>query len=314
LLPLFVTTVINSQPEKCFFPLDHFSVLEISGEDAGKFLQGQLTCNINELTSTKASFAAFCTAKGRVIATLLILKLPTSFQILMPRSLLDKVKSKLQLYILRSKVVLHDCSSKIKLLGLSCPQGCEELGFAGEALAVTQTAVVTALRLPTADQRFICLLAEDSNPDFITSLQQHGFVSSDTAHWRYLDITSGIPWFELQQSELYIPQMLNIDKLGGISFNKGCYTGQEIVARTHYLGQSKRELYTVEADSELADEAEQLEVLNATSSEKIGRVLTKQNYQGKSRLLLVLQTVDAQTKNFILDNADRTLLKPLSCQ
>jgi folate-binding protein YgfZ len=305
--------VINSQLETFFFPLDHLSVLEISGEDAGQFLQGQLTCNINELTTTKASFGAFCTAKGRVITTVLILKLSTTFQIILPSSLLDKVKNKLQLYVLRSKVQLYDRRSALQLIGLSCPHNVNELGLVDEHLALSQTPV-TAIRLPTSGPRFVCLLPIESVFAFTESIQQRGFVYSSAEHWRYLDISSGIPWFELPESELYIPQMLNIDKLGGISFNKGCYTGQEIVARTHYLGQSKRELYIAEADTELTNAPEQLDVLDATASEKLGRVLIKQNYQGKSRLLLVLQTVDAQAKNFILDDADRTLLTPLLCQ
>lgn len=305
--------VIESQLENRFFPLDHLTVLEVAGEDAGKFLQGQLTCNINELTTDKASFAAFCNAKGRVISTLMILKHNAVFQLILPASLLDKVKNKLQLYILRSKVQLHDQSQRVKLIGLTSPHQVDDSGLNDDLMAISLSPVPT-IRLPSSTPRYLCLVAQDTVTSFTASLQQQGYSRGESNLWRYLDISSGIPWFELSQSELYTPQMLNIDKLGGISFNKGCYTGQEIVARTHFLGHSKRELVLAESDLVLADEMQQPDVLDMITSEKVGSILIKQSYQGKTRLLTVLQTVDAPAKHFILADAERTVLKPIPCQ
>ncbi len=304
--------MIELETQNTFYALNHLAIIEVSGDDAGTLLQGQLTCNINELTDNKASIAAFCNPKGRVISTLLVLKRGPSFLIILPSCLLDKVSKRLQMYILRSKVQLHDQNNNIRLTGLFYPESVTDPILATDDFAVSRTPFV-AIKLPSQSLRYLLLITYESYTSEIESLVNRGFKPGTNENWRCQDIASGFPWFEAPQSEQYIPQMLNIDQLGGISFNKGCYTGQEIVARTHYLGKSKRQLYLAECDLTLPSDPE-LSVLDATTDEKRGDVLSKQSHDKKSLLLIVLQTVDEQAKNLILNNAERTALKLIPYQ
>jgi folate-binding protein YgfZ len=120
-----------------------------------------------------------------------------------------------------------------------------------------------------------------------------GFQASNSAHWQTLDILSGIPWLTLATSEEFIPQMLNLDKLGGISLTKGCYTGQEIVARTHYLGKAKRGLFV--AACQTATPVANASVIDA-NGQVVGNVVSAQD----DKLLIVLQLADTDTSHLRL--------------
>ncbi len=281
--------------------LEHLAIIEITGQDASRFLQGQLTCNVNEIDSSKASFAAFCNPKGRVISVLLLVKTNDGFRLILPRSLLEVVLKKLRMYILRAKVQINELSQSLQLLGLCCPQPLPEWCLPEQVMQVIATNTQTWIRLPSGQPRFIGILPKDEA--FNLALQN--FHNADESDWRYQDISSGIPWFDIEQSEQYIPQMLNLDQLGAISFNKGCYTGQEIVARTHYLGKAKRKLYLAECACSPLDEHTG-SIYDASTQNKIGDILSWASNHATSRLLIVMHDVDAEGKTLILDNARKT--------
>lgn len=288
------------------FTLSHLSVIAVTGKDSAKFLQGQLTCDINNLSESQASIAAFCTPKGRVISTLIIVKTAETFLLILPNSLLDKVLKRLQIYILRAEVALLDQSESLLLFGLHCLPA----AFTGFNLPADDFAVgshgAAFIKLP-ASSRYLGIVTQ---PESLTTLSaQNGFVVGDTEEWRYQDISSGFPWFDEEQSELYIPQMLHIDTLGGISFNKGCYTGQEIIARTHYLGKAKRSLFVAECRDILEPTVCGSTVLDADTQQSLGNILSYQSYLQNTRILVVLQSADAESKNLVLDDAKRTAIK-----
>ena len=290
----------EAYPANTLYHLSHLAAIEVIGDDASQFLQGQLTCNVNELTETKASIAAFCNPKGRAISTLLIIKIPSGFLLILPRSLLDKVINKLQMYVLRSKVKLTDKTNELTIIGLSCSEpAATGLDLPNDDFHCSHSGNQILVKLPSTYPRFLCITNAGD------TLQ--GFVEGKEQEWRYLDISCGFPWFELDQSEKYIPQALNIDQLGGISFNKGCYTGQEIVARTHYLGQIKRQLCLAECQRVLRPSGD-LAVKDVETQQKTGEVLALQAIADSTRLLLVLQTVDGKAKNLILDDIEQTPL------
>ena len=293
----------EANPANTLYKLHHLSAIEVSGEDASQFLQGQLTCNITEITREKASIAAFCTPKGRVISTLLIIKTQQGFLMLLPRSLLDKVLQKLQMYVLRSKVKLIDASESFSLHGLYQPSEIEDFSLPKSDFHCSFNETLICIKLPCLTPRFLCITANNST----AFLAPKNFNIGSYDEWRYQDISCGLPWFDAEQSELYIPQMLDIDRLGGISFNKGCYTGQEIVARTHYLGKAKRQLFLAECNRTLL-QTSNFAVKDAQTQEKLGTILALQAHTETTRLLLVLQTVDAETKNLILDDSEQTPL------
>lgn len=289
-----------------YYNLTHFAGIAVTGEDAAKFLQGQLTCNINDINETKTSIAAFCNPKGRVISTLLVIKTEAGFLLLLPNSLQDKVLKKLQMYVLRSKVQLSDQSNFQTINGLSTPNPINNITLPSDDFACSRSEHLICIKLPSEHPRHI-LIAESEQP-ITPKLESLRLGSVD--EWRFQDISAGIPWFEIDQTEQFIPQMLNIDHLGGISFNKGCYTGQEIVARTHFLGKAKRQLFLGESQCEIQHHSD-LFVQDAITQEKIGDVLAYQTQENTCRLLLVLQTVDAETKNLILNTTQQTSIKLL---
>lgn len=298
-----MTDCQKSRSNNTLYHLNHLGCIEITGNDASQFLQGQLTCNVDELNDSKASIAAFCTPKGRVISTLLVVKTQADFLLILPISLLEKVIKKLQMYVLRSKVQLSDKSHTYSLIGLSCTNTQTELTLPTIAFECSHSDDLIDVKLPSPNPRFLCIIKRSSH---LNSFLE-GFARGDYTDWRYQDISSGFPWFDINQSEKHIPQMLNLDQLGGISYNKGCYVGQEIIARTHYLGSSKRHLKLVECQVGLEWETNRdLAVLDADTQEKIGEILDFQTLGNVTRMLIVLQTVDEESKSLILDDAKRT--------
>lgn len=291
-----------------FYQLTHLTVIEVSGVDASQFLQGQLTCNINELTESKTTIAAFCNAKGRVISTLIVAKTQNGFWLILPESLAETVRKKLQMYVLRAKVKLC-LSTDLKLYGASGTESFATITLPQDSFECSQNQNMVCIKMPCRQPRFL-FVVNTANSEVALFRD-----TNDVTEWRYQDISSGFPWFDASQSEHYIPQMLNIDQLGGISFNKGCYTGQEIVARTHYLGKSKRQLNLAECNVSLPPDAEaELAILDAENKTKCGDVVTIQTLSQNTRMLIVLQTVDDSPKNLILNNQDHTPINLIAFQ
>lgn len=282
------TSDLINQKQPRLYPLLHLSSLTVTGKDAAKLLQGQLTCNVNEVSENKSCFTAMCNPKGRVIATFLLVKKADAFMLLLPADMLAIVQKRLQMFVLRSDVKINDSTDALCLLGISEPEQ-PAPPFAAEI-----NGDLIKVNLPGNHRRKILIVnsdmglrfwSEQSKPPSVSNAYQHGSV----AEWRYLDIVSGTPWITTATTEEFIPQMLNLDKLGGISFNKGCYTGQEIVARTHYLGKAKRELVLAECEATSAPEPN-CNVINAGSEEQeiVGKVLIAQQHEHGCVLQIVL--------------------------
>jgi folate-binding protein YgfZ len=289
--------------EKRIYPLAHLAVLSVTGKDAASLLQGQVTCNVNEVTAYKSTLGAMCNPKGRVITTFLLLKKEDGFLLILPKALLEPIKKRLQMYVLRSVVTLADSSDTLCLIGLSAPDASPLKQF--DSYLQNGTIFVS---LSSLQNRQLIVADTDSAialwSDYVS---KQGFQPDSPGAWRYLDILSGIPWLSAETSEEFIPQMLNLDKLGGISFNKGCYTGQEVVARTHYLGKAKRALFLAESD--LATEPAANATIfddNLDNSQGVGHVLMAQCHQNSCKMLVVLHVSDKEAYNLKL--ADQTQL------
>lgn len=255
------------------FLLTHLAVLTISGTDAAQFLQGQITCNVNDVTATHSSLGAMCNPKGRAITTFLLAKSGEDFLLILPSELLETVKKRLSMYILRSKVTLTDSSDSLCLLGFTEPS-------TDAFLATYQQDGSVRINM---GNRYLVIADENSASELLAQRE-----ASDAAQWRTLDILAGIPWLTTATSEQFIPQMLNLDKLGGISLTKGCYTGQEIVARTHYLGKAKRALFVAECPSATPE-------ANASIIDANGQIVGNVLLAHADKLLIVLQLAETDT-------------------
>ncbi len=225
-------------------------LIEVSGEDALAFLQGQLTNDASLASAERAQWTGHCTAKGRLLFIFLLWQGRQSFLLQLPRALREAAQKRIGMYVLRSKVKLADASDRFASIGLAGEQAPSLLRALGiepprQPLEIVNTAKLSVIALPR--ERYL-LLAPASEKPALTA-------NADVLAWRRLEIEAGIPRMSAATQDQFVPQMVNLDLIGGVSFNKGCYTGQEIVARTHYLGKVKRRMLRMRAPAGASPQA-----------------------------------------------------------
>lgn len=228
-------------------PLLHLGLLACSGQEAKTFLHNQVTSDINHLGADAAQHSAWCSAKGRMLASFLLFRHGEDYRIQLSADLLPSIEKRLNMFVLRSKVKIADLSASYQLIGLSGTEAERSLLAAGlpvPAKALDTLAVdgVKVIRLDAT--RFEIVVAADVAAEYCTKLASSARPVGSPV-WQWLDIQAGVPLISLATSEEFVPQMTNFDQLGGVSFHKGCYPGQEVVARTQYLGKVKRHLYRI---------------------------------------------------------------------
>jgi folate-binding protein YgfZ len=233
--------------------LSHWGLIGLSGEEAQSFLHGQITNAVQGMDPGRAVFAAYCTAKGRMLANFLVLRRADELLLLLPETLREAIQKRLGMFILRAKVTTRDAGGEWRRLGLSgADAGAvlgEVLGLAPDAamLAVAHGDDAFAVRLGEA--RFDLFIKPEAAADAWRRLAARARPIG-APFWDGLLVRAGVPTVLPATQDQFVPQMANMDALFGISFNKGCYPGQEVVARSHYLGQVKRRLYLARVDAD----------------------------------------------------------------
>lgn len=275
-----------------FTPLSHEGILAVRGSDASKFLQGQLTCNLNYLTDDQASLGARCTQKGRMQSSFRIAQQGDGYLLAMASELLEAQLVDLRKYAVFSKSKLTDESAgwvrfglqdgnaALQALGLELPESAantytQPVARNGDMLTIRVSPFRAEVWVPadqagTIEAQLLAQLPKGSLND-----------------WLLGQIRSGVGQVFGATRELLIPQMINLQAVGGVSFKKGCYTGQEIVARMQYLGKLKRRLYRLSLDGELP--APGAELFSPVHGSSIGEVVLAAEAQGHIELLAVLQ-------------------------
>ncbi|MDR8364997.1 folate-binding protein [Pseudomonas sp. JL3] len=282
-----------------FCTLSHEGVLAVRGADASKFLQGQLTCNLNYLSDTQASLGARCTQKGRMQSSFRILLEGDGVLMAMASELLEPQLADLKKYAVFSKSKLTDESAGWVRFGLE--HGDAALASLGLALPADTDSVVRnddliALRV-SSDRAELWVRTDQA--DTVKGKLSALLAEGDLNQWLLGQIRAGIGQVMPSTRELFIPQMLNLQAVGGVSFKKGCYTGQEIVARMQYLGKLKRRLYRLQLESgELPEPGTQL--FSPTHGSSIGEVVLAARAEQNIELLAVLQAEAAEDGNLHL--------------
>jgi len=282
-----------------FCTLSHEGVLAVRGADASKFLQGQLTCNLNYLSDTQASLGARCTQKGRMQSSFRILLEGDGVLMAMATELLEPQLADLKKYAVFSKSKLTDESAGWIRFGLE--HGDAALASLGLALPAETDSVarndgLIALRV-SPDRAELWVRADQA--DTIKGKLSTLLAEGDLNQWLLGQIRAGIGQVMPSTRELFIPQMLNLQAVGGVSFKKGCYTGQEIVARMQYLGKLKRRLYRLQLEaSELPEPGTPL--FSPTHGSSIGEVVIAARAEQNIELLAVLQAEAAEDGNLHL--------------
>jgi tRNA-modifying protein YgfZ len=224
--------------------LPGFGVLRIAGPDAVTFLQGQLTQDIALLADGRTLLAACCTPQGRVIALPRLRQTDVAIYALLPSDLLSRVATHLRKFVLRAKVeILQAADLSVGAIitgeaaGAQAHRGFDEAATTQSPVALSGSTEVVSFQYAAGRE----VIAAPAGAWRSISGLSPGHPSPRTASdWLAADIAAGLTQVSAATSEQFIPQMLNVDLLGGVSFTKGCYTGQEIVARTHHLGRVKR--------------------------------------------------------------------------
>ena len=230
-------------PNYCKLP--DLGVIGFSGEDSQTFLHNQLTCDVNAIGTNQSAYGSYCTPKGRVLATFLLWRAPEGYFMQLPSAVREGVQKRLSMYVLRAKVKVEDVSTRWSKLGL---YGNGAAGFVERTFGVALRAGhevaflpdVTVIRLPI--ERYEILVAPGHEPAVLDKLKESA-EPAGTESWDLLDIRAGIPTITTATQEQLVPQTVNLDLIGGLSFSKGCYPGQEIVARMHFLGKLKQRTY-----------------------------------------------------------------------
>jgi folate-binding protein YgfZ len=222
--------------------LSNFALLRASGADAVSFLQSQLTNDIASLGENRACLAGYCTPKGRLLATMLAWKTGDAITIEVPQELQENLQKRLQLYVMRAKVKLEHISATQILFGVigdatvkNLAPWFPELPHSPYELVANEHGVLIRLTDSHNLARYQCVVTTEIAD--AVALAGNKLLESD---WLLSEIHAGIPQVTSATLEKFVPQMLNYELIGGVNFKKGCYPGQEIVARTHYLGKQKR--------------------------------------------------------------------------
>jgi tRNA-modifying protein YgfZ len=218
-------------------------VLRFDGPDAQSFLQSQLTNNVSAVNDQRSQYTGYCTPKGRLLASPLLWRRDGAYYLMLPRELCEPLRKRLSMYILRAKVKAADVSAEQVLFGVDSAGAAAIVALTGAAPGVAHDVVhgneITVIKLPV--NRYLIAAPVVQAGKIETAL---AVVASSTAEtlWTTLDIEAGIPTVVAATQEQFVPQTVNFDLIGAVSFDKGCYPGQEIVARTHYLGKVKQRM------------------------------------------------------------------------
>jgi len=227
-----------------FRELPHPGLIRFSGEEAQAFLHNQLSCDVAALTFGRSTYGAYCTPQGRVLASFLLWRSEQGLFMQLPSSLHEPIQQQLSKFILRSKVKAENAAGDRALIGVAGKDAAarlqQVLGAAPTAPHdVVHVDAATMIRLPV--DRYEIAVPREQAPRLAAALGAADQAGPE--HWEWLAIRAGIPVILPATQEQFVPQMVNLDLIGGVSFQKGCYPGQEIVARMHYRGTLKQRMY-----------------------------------------------------------------------
>ena len=307
--------IINTGLVVC--DLSHLGLISVYGDDAATFLQGQLTNDIRNVSLHHIQLSAYCTPKGRMLANFRIFKREDTYYLHLTQELLESTLKRIRMFILMSKVTMENSSNALVRFGVSGPTAIEHLGEAISDLPaqvddVTQTDGYTVIRLPGIHPRFEIYGELEPMKELWGKLDVHA-APVGAGPWEMLDIQAGIPTICGATSEAFVPQMANMQVINGVNFQKGCYSGQEVVARMQYLGKLKRRMYRIHIDTgDTVASGEQLYAAGSSSGQGTGNIVSAQpDPEGGYQALAVIDINDAENHPLQLIDENGPVIKLL---
>ena len=297
-----------------FADLSHLGVIAVYGTDAESFLQSQLSNDISQIAETGSQLDAYCTPKGRILGLMRVFRQGETFYLRLPEDTLEAVIQRLRMYVMRADVTLEDVSDNFLRIGISGADAVDELrtvmaDVPADADQLRHAGDITLLRVPGVLPRFEAYISSlETASKLWDTLNVRGAPVGESA-WRLLEIRDGLPNIFAATSELFVPQMMNLQLLNGVSFKKGCYPGQEIVARMQYLGTLKRRMYLGHIDTDRQPSPADSLFTGTDSEQAVGRIVDAQPHpDGGQSVLAVLQIKVAEGGELHLDSAEGPLM------
>lgn len=294
--------------------LSPLGVIRISGEDAAGFLQGQFSNDVQKLDGQTAQLSSYCNPKGRILAGFWLYRSDDTFYMILPAETLAATIKRLRMYVLMSKVTLEDASEELVCIGLAGARSEQSLqqqlgAIPAEATHTIHHNGITIIRLPGNTPRHLVIGANADIQELWLALCATNVPVGYQA-WQLLDIEAGLPSVYADNVEAFVPQMLNLHAIGGVSFKKGCYPGQEIVARMHYLGKLKRRMYRAHIDTDTYPRVgEEVFAPDSGSGQGTGRiVISSPAPEGGFDVLAVVQVSSAEQDNVHLHSIEGPVL------
>ncbi|APZ42674.1 YgfZ/GcvT domain-containing protein [Acidihalobacter ferrooxydans] len=292
--------------------LSHDGLIAVYGEDATAFLQGQLSNDVSQLDAGRSQLNSYCTPKGRMLANFRLFKRSDTYYLRLPQSLVEPTLKRLRMFVMRSKVTLENADEALTRIGWSGPNAESELrdALGGANVPDTPDAMLTLpelniLRVPGIHPRFEIYGQLEAVQRLWDKLNVRG-APVGAANWGLLNVLAGIPTIYPATSEAFVPQMANMELIGGVSFNKGCYPGQEIVARMQYLGTLKRRMYRFHADLDACAPGQEIVDTSMTEPGRVGIVVEAYRHPNggvEGLAVLQIQSVAESAGKLRLDTA-----------
>lgn len=273
---------------------DYLGIIKIAGQDSAKFAQGQFSCDVQEVSPTLSRLGCHCTPQGRIIAIFRILKWQNDYLLILPKNLIAEFLIHIKKYAAFFKCSLSDSSKDFSLAGLISPEDEKvKLPLNRDEVLVDENKYI----VKHSDLAQYLILSEKS-----AEAQSESQLTYQ--EWQLVSIRAGIPWIYPNTKELFLPHRLNLQCLNAISFSKGCYTGQEVVARTHYLGKLKYHMYPilVSAKDNIQPDTE---IVDTTSGQVVGKIVDAcENENGAYECLAVLPNDLSQLERLRIGNKE----------
>lgn len=309
-----VDKVLELNGNTIMAPLDNYGVIRVSGEDRLDFLQNQFSNDVRTVSESHSQLNAYCSPKGRVLALFRLIMQSDNYFLVLPLERLQATLNRLKMFVLRSKVTLEDASHEIGVLGLA---GSKATSAVNTLVATAPSQVddsvsvdsLSVIRTPGEPPRYT-LIGDYQTLKSAWSKCKEFAQPVSGSHWTYQNIQAGVPEVLEANSDEFVPQMLNLHSLNAINFKKGCYPGQEVVARMHYLGKQKRRMYLAHVDTDAALQVgENVYSEPEAQGQSVGKIVNvSASPHGGCDALVVMQIATVEKGDPVLTPQNATLI------
>lgn len=299
-------TVLQNLTQPALTALTDRSVIEVSGPDATEFLHAQFITDIKNMTAGSTSLSSWCTPKGRSICNFIIADDGDKYTLVLPRALHQSFTQRLQMFVLRAQVTITNKLNEKVCLGLLQTQHASlqdiNISIPDKNQCINQSDILSLSYLSNSS----LLIADVNNAQAIWSMLSETVPACTSKQWALTEIQQHCPWLDEATSEAFIPQEMSLDEFGIMTYDKGCYPGQEIIARIHYRSEVKRRLQQA-ACSTNTEILPASKIINSEGN-KAGTVVMAVNTDKQQQLLCVIDTQYHGNKDLMIDGIKNAVI------